>query len=118
MPRNIDAVLDDVVARVKGLLEAGWNNIRIVTDHGWLWVPDKLKDADISKNVVKKRLARCAILKDNVDTSELKVPWHWNENVSVAMAPGIAGYVGGDYYNHGGLSLQECLTPVININKP
>lgn len=118
MPRNIDVVLDDVVARVTGLFEAGWKNIRIVTDHGWLWVPDKLKDADISKNVVKKRLARCAILKDNVDTSELKVPWHWNENVSVAMAPGIAGYVGGDYYNHGGLSLQECLTPVININKP
>lgn len=117
MPRNIDSVLDDVVARVEGLFDAGWKNIRVVTDHGWLWVPDKLKDADISKNVVKKRLARCAILKDNVDTSELRVPWHWNENVSVAMAPGIAGYVSGDYYNHGGLSLQECLTPVININK-
>jgi hypothetical protein len=32
------------------------------------------------------------------------------------MAPGISGYVAGDYYNHGGLSLQECLTPVINIS--
>jgi hypothetical protein len=115
MPLNIDAVLEDVVARVEGLLKAGWKNIRIVTDHGWLWVPNKLTEASISKNMVKKRLARCAILKDNVDTSELKVPWHWNENVSVAMAPGISGYVAGDYYNHGGLSLQECLTPVINI---
>ncbi len=65
--------------------------------------------------MVKKRLARCAILKDNVDTSELKVSWHWNETVSVAMAPGISGYFAGDDYNHGGLSLQECLTPVINI---
>jgi hypothetical protein len=115
MPLNIDGVLNDVVARVDGLLKAGWQNIRIVTDHGWLWVPNKLAEANISKNIVKKRLARCAILKDNVDTAELKVPWHWNHNVSVAMAPGIAGYVGGDYYNHGGLSLQECLTPVINI---
>ncbi|MFK5915059.1 MAG: BREX-1 system phosphatase PglZ type B, partial [Woeseiaceae bacterium] len=115
MPLNIDAVLEDVVARVEGLLKAGWKNIRIVTDHGWLWVPNKLAEANISKNIVKKRLARCAILKDNIDTAELKVPWHWNENVSVAMAPGISGYVAGDYYNHGGLSLQECLTPVINI---
>jgi hypothetical protein len=115
MPLNIDAVLEDVVARVDGLLKAGWKNIRIVTDHGWLWVPNKLAEANISKNIVKKRLARCAILKDNIDTAELKVPWHWNENVSVAMAPGISGYVAGDYYNHGGLSLQECLTPVINI---
>ncbi len=116
MPLNIDAVLEDVVARVEGLLKAGWKNIRIVTDHGWLWVPNKLAEASISKNTVKKRLARCAILKDNIDTAELKVPWHWNDNVSVAMAPGIAGYVAGDYYNHGGLSLQECLTPVINIH--
>jgi hypothetical protein len=115
MPLNIDGVLNDVVARVEGLVNAGWQNIRIVTDHGWLWVPNKLAEANISKNIVKKRLARCAILKDNIVTAELKVPWHWNHNVSVAMAPGIAGYVGGDYYNHGGLSLQECLTPVINI---
>jgi hypothetical protein len=116
MPLNIDVVLEDVVARVDGLLKAGWKNIRIVTDHGWLWVPNKLAEAKISKNVVKKRLARCAILKDNISTDELKVPWHWNANVSVAMAPGISGYVAGDYYNHGGLSLQECLTPVINIH--
>jgi hypothetical protein len=117
MPLNIDAVLEDVVARVEGLLKAGWKHIRIVTDHGWLWVPNKLAKANISKNMVKKRLARCAILKDNVTTTELTVPWHWNENVTVAMAPGIAGYVAGDYYNHGGLSLQECLTPVLNITQ-
>ncbi|MFT5758589.1 MAG: hypothetical protein ACI9LM_003335 [Alteromonadaceae bacterium] len=115
MPLSIDAVLEDVVARIDGLLKAGWKHVRIVTDHGWLWVPNKLAEANISKNVVKKRLARCAILKDNVETAELKVPWHWNENVTVAMAPGIAGYVAGDYYNHGGLSLQECLTPVLNV---
>jgi len=115
MPLNIDVILDDVVARVEGLLNAGWKHIRIVTDHGWLWVPNKLAGASISKDVVKKKLARCAILKDNIETAELKVPWYWNPNVSIAMAPGIAGYVAGDYYNHGGLSLQECLTPVINI---
>ena len=118
MPRYIDSILNDVVTRIEGLLAAGWKNIRIVTDHGWLWVPGKLAEASISKNQVKKRLARCAILKDNVSTDELKVPWHWNENVSVAMAPGISGYVAGDYYNHGGLSIQECLTPVINITTP
>ena len=115
MPRNIDNVLEDVVARVLGLMDAGWKHIRIVTDHGWLWVPSKLTEAHIAKTVVKKRLARCAILKDNADSPELKVPWHWNADVTVAMAPGISGYVAGDYYNHGGLTLQECLTPVINI---
>ncbi|WP_028764579.1 BREX-1 system phosphatase PglZ type B [Shewanella colwelliana] len=115
MPLHIDAVLNDVAARIEGLLNAGWKRIKVVTDHGWLWVPNKLAEASIPKTSVKKRLTRCAILKDNMSSSGLTVPWHWNPSVTVAMAPGIAGYVGGDYYNHGGLSLQECLTPVLNI---
>jgi hypothetical protein len=117
MPLHIDAVLNDVAARIEGLFNAGWKRIKVVTDHGWLWVPNKLAEASIPKTSVKKRLTRCAILKDNMSSSGLTVPWHWNPSVTIAMAPGIAGYVGGDYYNHGGLSLQECLTPVIKINK-
>jgi len=51
----------------------------------------RLAEANISKNIVKKRVTRCAILKDNIDTAQLKVPWHWNANVPVAMDPGIEG---------------------------
>ncbi len=116
MPLGIDAVLNEVAERVAGLLLAGWQHIRIVTDHGWLWVPDQLPKADIPKNATRNRLSRCAILKDNVDTEHLKVHWHWNKNVTIAMAPGISGFIAGDYYNHGGVSLQECLVPVINIH--
>lgn len=115
LPLGIDAVLEEVAERVAGLLQAGWQHIRIVTDHGWLWVPDKLPKADIQKTAVRKRLARCAILKDNVETGHLKMHWRWNKNVTIAMAPGISVFEAGDYYHHGGLSLQECLTPVINV---
>lgn len=90
--------------------------MRIVTDHGWLWVPDGLPKADINKNMTTKRLARCAILKDNVQTEHLKSQWYWNPNVTIAMAPGIAGFVTDDHYNHGGISLQECLIPVIDLH--
>lgn len=117
MPQFIDKILDDIVARIRSLFDEGWQRIRIVTDHGWLWVPNKLTSASIDKALVKKRLTRCAILKDNVQPEGLVVPWYWNPSVSVAMAPGIAGYVAGDYYNHGGLSLQECLTPEMNITR-
>ena len=65
--------------------------------------------------MAQKRLARCAILKGNVQTAALKMPWHWNPNVTLAMAPGISVFTAGDYYNHGGLSLQECLTPVLQV---
>lgn len=115
LPTRIDDILADVVARVVGLLEAGWQNIRIVTDHGWLWVPDQMPKAEISKDAARNRLVRCAILKDNVSTEHVKVHWHWNANVTIAMAPDISGFTAGLYYDHGGLSLQECLTPVLNI---
>ena len=116
LPSRIDDILAEIQARIEGLLEAGWKHIRIVTDHGWLWVPDKLPKADLPKDVVAKRFSRCGILKANVATGRLTQPWYWNDQVRVAMAPGISGFVAGDYYNHGGLSLQECLTPVINIH--
>ena len=115
MPQYIDQVLDDVVARIRGLLDSGWKRIKIVTDHGWLWVPDGLPKGEIHKSLGTNRQRRCAILKSNVQHDGLVMPWYWNPNVSIAMAPGISGYVKGDHYNHGGLSLQECLTPELNI---
>lgn len=117
LPLYIEPVLQEIVARVQGLIDAGWQHVRIVTDHGWLWAPSKLPTENIPEHMVKKRLARCAILKDNVDVGYLKCQWHWNKNVTLAMASGIQLFRGGDHYNHGGLSLQECLTPVLEITK-
>lgn len=116
LPSRIDDILAEIQARIEALLETGWKHIRVVTDHGWLWVPDQLPKADLPKDVVAKRFSRCGILKANVATNRLAQPWYWNDQVRVALAPGISGFVAGDYYNHGGLSLQECLTPVINIH--
>ena len=118
LPSRITDILAEIQARIEGLLDAGWKHIRIVTDHGWLWVPDQLPKAELPKDVVAKRFSRCGILKSNVATQRLTQPWYWNDQVRVALAPGISGFVAGDYYNHGGLSLQECLTPVINIHAP
>lgn len=115
MPQYIDQVLDDIVARIRGLVDAGWRRIKIVTDHGWLWVPNQLPKGELNKSLGKNRQRRCAILNENVHHDGLIVPWYWNPSVSIAMAPGISSFVAGDYYNHGGLSIQECLTPVLNI---
>lgn len=117
LPLGIDDVLEEIADRVSYLFEAGWKQIRIVTDHGWLWLPDQLPKADLEKPLVRKYLSRCAILKDNASTNLPQVEWYWNSSVSLAMAPGISAFTAGDYYNHGGLSLQECLTPVIKVTK-
>jgi hypothetical protein len=41
--------------------------------------------------------------------------WFWADDVRIACPPGIDCFMAGEEYNHGGLSLQECVVPQIAI---
>jgi hypothetical protein len=47
------------------------------------------------------------------DHDGIRMPWHWDPKVEFAMAPGISCFEAGKIYEHGGLSLQECVTPIV-----
>tara|TARA_R110000796_G_scaffold195079_1_gene311566 strand:- start:5423 stop:7741 length:2319 start_codon:yes stop_codon:yes gene_type:complete len=112
---RIDSLLAEVVERVEELIAVGWRKIRIVTDHGWMLTPAPMTKVELAKYVTETRWSRCAVVKDSVDTGYQQVGWHWNNEVSIAMAPGACSFKAGQHYDHGGLSLQECLTPVIEV---
>lgn len=112
---RIDTLLDEVVERAEELIAAGWRKIRIVTDHGWILTPRPMAKVDLPKHLTETRWGRCAVIKDSVDSGYQQVGWHWNSAVSIAMAPGVCSFKAGQNYDHGGLSLQECMTPVIQI---
>ncbi len=44
------------------------------------------------------------------------VPWHWDDTVRIALAPGITCFEANKVYEHGGVSLQECVVPRISIS--
>lgn len=115
LAQRIDPLLDEIVERIVELESVGWRHIRVVTDHGWLLVPDELPKVSLPKHATETRWGRCAQLKDSVSFSGLVVSWYWNFDVTIAMAPDISSFVGGRHYEHGGLSLQECITPVLKI---
>jgi len=104
--------------RVQALLDHGWRQVAIITDHGWLMLPKGLPKAEIRIHLTHMRKGRCAVLKESADTDQQSVPWRWDERVHVAMAPGICCYEAGKEYEHGGLSPQECITPVITVSSP
>ena len=112
---RIDTLLNEVVERAEELIAAGWRKIRIVTDHGWILTPRPMAKVDLPKHLTETRWGRCAVIKDSVDSGYHQVGWYWNSAVSIAMAPGVCSFKAGQNYDHGGLSLQECLTPVIHI---
>ncbi len=108
--------LDRLTDRIFELLSAGWTTVRVVTDHGWLLMPGGLPKTELPGFLVASRWSRCAAIKGQSKVTVAKVPWHWNSSAEVAVAPGISVFVAGQDYAHGGVSLQECLIPVLTIS--
>ncbi len=74
-----------------------------------------LPKVDLPIHLTKTRKGRCAAMKTGAVTDQQTVPWHWNNDVRIAIAPGISCYEAGKEYEHGGISPQECIVPVITV---
>ena len=117
----VDQQLDLVAERVRGLLDAGWRQVVIVTDHGFLLpgkaaqkvtLPLQVTEGDAAR---KPRVARLKAAAARPDFPIL--PWTWDSSVDMASAPGAAAFEAGRLYEHGGLSLQECVIPVVTVTR-
>ena len=112
---RIDEQIALLLERIESLLDAGWREVRVVTDHGWLWLPGGLPKVDLPKYLTQSRWARCASIEGDSTVQVPTVPWYWNAAERVAVGPGIACFGAGNQYAHGGLSLQESLIPVLRV---
>lgn len=118
LPRLIDGEIASLVERIRGLLAHGWQQVAVVTDHGWLYLPGGLPKVDLPVHLTeggKTRKARCARLATGSSTTMQTVPWTWDADVSIAIPPGSAAFQAGQVYEHGGVSPQECVTPMLVV---
>ena len=115
--RQIPEELDRLTNRITELLDAGWQNIRVVTDHGWLLLPGGLPKVDLPKHLTETRWSRAAVIVGESAPDVMRVPWYWNSAQSFATPPGSACFNKSDEYAHGGLSIQECLIPDILVER-
>ncbi len=116
MARRIPEVLASLAQRVEALLAAGWQEVRVVTDHGWLLMPKGLPKSELPKYLTATRWRRCAVVKSTASVDQLPTfAWFWAGDVRVACPPGIDCFLAGEEYSHGGLSLQECVVPQFTI---
>jgi hypothetical protein len=65
--------------------------------------------------LAETRWGRCAARKASSRTELPTISWHWNRDVHIAVAPGIGCFKAGLEYDHGGLTLQECLIPELVV---
>jgi hypothetical protein len=115
LARRIPELVVTLAQRVESLLAAGWREVRIVTDHGWLLVPKGLPKTDLPKYLVATRWGRCAVVKPAATVEVPCFSWFWAPDVRIACPPGIDSFIAGREYSHGGLSLQECLVPQLTV---
>lgn len=115
LARSVESEVRDLSSRVRSLLRAGWQEIVIVTDHGWLLMPFGLPKVELKAFLADDRWGRCASLKDGAQTDSQTFPWYWNGSVAIASPPGVGCYRANMEYTHGGVSLQEMVTPVLRV---
>ncbi|GEM_PF-3983141 len=106
-----------LATRIVALLEAGWRRVVVVTDHGWLLLPGGLPKVELPEQLTELRKGRCALLKPFACTDQPTVPWFWDSGVTVAVASGIACFEAGREAEHGGVSPQECVAPVLSVSR-
>jgi hypothetical protein len=115
LPSVIDRELKRIRDRVTELLDAGWQTVKIVTDHGWLLLPAGLQKTDLKPALVEIKKSRCAQLRPDAVVEYSIVPWYWDRNIRIALAPGASSFEDGKIYAHGGLSPQEAVVPEIIV---
>jgi hypothetical protein len=115
LARSVDSEVRDLASRISALLKAGWTEIIVVTDHGWLLLPGGLPKVELKAGLADHRWGRCAAMKAEAQTDVPTLKWHWNEEVVIASPPGVGCFRASMEYTHGGISLQEMVTPVLRI---
>ena len=115
LARSLGDERRELLIRISKLLAAGWKEIIVVTDHGWLLMPLGLPKVELKAYLTASRWGRCAALKPGATSDQSTYPWYWNEGVEIACPPGAGSYIAGSEYSHGGISLQELVTPYLTV---
>lgn len=111
----LEEEIDRIVRRIRELLDAGWQRVDVVTDHGWLLLPTAMEKVELPSATTELKKGRCARLKDGAIVEVPTVPWFWDQDVRIALAPGITCFEAGKEYEHGGVSPQECVVPRLTV---
>ena len=116
----LDQQLDLVAERIHALLAAGWRHVVVVTDHGFVMPAAPAQKVELPLAITEgdaARKPRVARLKAGAARPDFPiVDWTWGFSIEMVSAPGASAFEAGTIYEHGGLSHQECVTPVIEIS--
>ena len=113
-------ILLDIAKSIRKIIDAEFENIYIFTDHGFLLLPEKLKDhlkvdiSDLLTLIKKPRYAMGSEFPNNGRYNQFNIK---NSQLKLITPNGINCFISQGAYNflHGGISIQEIIIPFIKI---
>ncbi len=123
-PRLALDLAANVAQTIERLHEAGIAEVHVVTDHGFLLLPpgevDALGRPAVQVSQAHRREARWAALKADAPVSEVvRLPCPLDPAGPVLGFPrGVRTLEAAESYEHGGISLQECVLPHLISQAP
>ncbi len=68
--KQFDFILLGIRDRILSLIDAGWKQVRVVTDHGWLLMPGGLPKTELPSALSENTWGRCAAIKPGAACNE------------------------------------------------
>ncbi len=112
---HLEEEVGRIAGRIRELLDAGWQQVDVVTDHGWLLMPGGMEKVELPPAATEVKKGRCARLKEGAVVGTPTVPWFWDQDIRIALAPGVTCFEANKEYEHGGVSPQECIVPRLTV---
>lgn len=117
MPQYLGDAMSSIEHAIADAFADGAKSVRVVTDHGWLWLPGAFPKTDLPTGLADEKKGRYATIPGGAATDEIELPWSWKDTYRVSYPRGISCHRLGMTYTHGGLSLQECRLMELEITQ-
>lgn len=111
--RHFEEILEDVKWSIRKLRRLGYQEINVVTDHGFILLHGEanIQPYEIDKAQFQYWGARYALLEESQTTEALTVPFRIDPAWKVALSPGLRSFKSPGRFFHGGATLQEAVIP-------
>lgn len=111
--RHVQLEVDRLARLVRRLHRWGYSAVHVITDHGFVLLDEtKLpEEVPCDKHWCRVYKERFAIVPATADLPVATFPFRWDEEVKVAVPPGLAFFKAEKSFSHGGAAVQEIVIP-------
>ncbi len=115
--RHYEDVLADIKWSINKLQKWGYNEIHVVTDHGFVVLHGgaSLHPMEVDKDTFEKLEARWGLLKEGQTSLCATVPFPLDPSWNVVLPPGLRSFKSPGRFFHGGATLQEVVIPHLKL---